>query len=208
MHRVVAPIVLLLASCSTTRPTLDQVAPPQVAIETVPKSCAVAVDGSDRGTSPLLFNADSKEAVHRLTFTHEGYLASEISLSGDEIAKHSGQQVLVFLRPGTWPEKSKLIESDNPAMLTKAGLDLSKAGRPTEALPYLKRAIEVNAKFAPAHKELGTVYGKLKRNKEALEHYKIYLTCAPPDAPDLAKVRAVVDSAQGDFDMSPHKSDE
>jgi len=201
--RCLPALFALLAACSEPRPTLDQVAPPEIAIKTVPKGAAATVDGIDSGITPMAFHAASRDAVHKLGFTHEGYLASEITVIGEDVFAHSGQQVLVFLRPNVWDTKSKPIAPENTGQLTRAGQDLSKAGRCPEALPYLAQAIEIDPHLAPAHKALGICYGKLKQNAKALEEYKAYILYAPPEAPDLEKVRAIVNQAQGDIDVGP-----
>lgn len=205
---LVALSALVLAACSETKPSLAAVLPPEVAITTVPASCNVAVDGADRGISPLVYKAPGPPTeAHKLTFAKDGYLPAEITLTGEEVKKHTGEQMLLFLRPGMWDPKTKPIDVNNAVHLTRAGQDLSKAGRHAEAIPYLERALEVDQRVAPAHKALGTCYAKVGNSSKALEHYKSYLQYAP-DAPDAPKVRSIVEKASGDIDFAPAKKRE
>lgn len=199
--------VLAASACAQNKVSLDQVAQPEVVLQSVPRGCTVTVDNVDRGTTPLVFRAGSREATHSLLFTHEGYLAAPMTITGEEVRAHSGQEIVVMLPPATWDANAP-FQSQNAGHLTRAGKDLAKANRCQEALPYFERAIELDPRFASAHKALGACCARLKRPTQALEHYKAYLRYAPPDAPDLASVRALVSQAQGDIEFSPAKKSE
>jgi tetratricopeptide (TPR) repeat protein len=211
-NRTMRSIVLLsalalLASCAGPKPTLDEVAPPEIVLQTIPVGATVNVDGVDTGTTPLRFRATARTAEHKISLAREGYLATDITVTGEQVVKNNGKQVLVALRPNMWdPAKAKGINIDNASQLTRAGLDLSKAGRCAEAVAFLMQALDVDSRHPPAHKALGTCYAKLKKNTQALEEYKAYLLYAP-DAPDAAKVRAIVDKAQGDIEYPVPKDD-
>jgi tetratricopeptide (TPR) repeat protein len=204
---ILLAVLALLPACAEPKPTLDQMAPPEIVLQTLPVGATVTVDDVEAGTTPLRFRAASRAAVQKVSFAREGYLSSEITVTGEEVAKNSGKQVLVALRPNMWdPAKAKSINVENAGQLARAGHDLSKAGLCPEALAYLLLAIEVDSRLAPAHKTLGTCYAKLNKNAQALEEYKAYLQYAP-DAPDAAKVRAIVDKAQGDIEIPGYKED-
>ena len=199
--------LLLLPACAEPKPTLDEMAPPEIVLQTIPVGATVTVDGAEAGTTPMRFRAASRTAEQKISFGKEGYLASEVTVTGEEVVKNSGKQVLVALRPNMWdPAKAKSINVDNPAHLARAGHDLAKAGRCPEALAFLLFAIDLDPHHAPAHKTLGTCYAKLNKNAQALEEYKAYLLYAP-DAPDAPKVRAIVDKAQGDIEFPVPKDD-
>ncbi|HEY3446750.1 MAG TPA: PEGA domain-containing protein [Myxococcales bacterium] len=202
-----AAALALLAACSEPKPQMDKVLPPEVAIQTIPASCTVTIDGADRGITPLVLKAEGPEGTRKLVFRKDGFLPAELSLSTEEIKAHTGEAILFYMRPGNWDPKAKNIDPNNAIQLTKAGQDLSKAGRCQEALPYLNRALEIDGRLAPPHKALGTCYAKMKNNAKALEHYKWYLLAAP-DAPDAPKLRAIVDRASGDIDMGDGREEE
>lgn len=204
---VVLAAALALAGCTETKPPMDKVLPPEVAIQTIPNSCTVTIEGADRGLTPLVVKAEGPE-TRKLTFSKEGYLPSELELSNEDIKKHTGDSILFFMRPGMWdPAKVKSIDPNNAIQLTRAGQDLAKAGRCAEAVPYLNRALEVDGRLAPPHKTLGTCYAKAKNAAKALEHYKAYLLAAP-EAPDAARVRQIVNQASGDIDMGGGREEE
>lgn len=197
---LVAAALVFAAACSEPKPQMDKVLPPEVAIQTIPASCTVTVNGVERGITPMVVKAEGAEEGRKLVFRKEGYLPAELSLSNEEIKKHTGESIVFYMRPGNWDPKSKNIDPNNAVQLTKAGQDLSKAGRCSEALPYLERALEIDGRLAPPHKALGTCFAKMKQNAKALDHYKAYLLAAP-DAPDAPKIRAIVNQASGDIDM-------
>ena len=194
---------LAMVACSEAKPSMDKVLPPEVAIQTIPSSCTVTIDGVERGITPMVVKAEGSATTRKLVFSKDGYLPSELELSNEEIKQHTSESIVFFLRPGMWdPAKIQGIDPNNAIQLTRAGQDLAKAGRCPEATPYLNRALEVDGRLAPPHKALGICYAKAQSSAKALEHYKAYLLAAP-DAPDAPKVRAIVQQASGDIDMGP-----
>jgi len=194
-----------LAACSGPKPTMDQLLPPEVALRTVPDTCKVTVDGVDRGVTPLALKAEPGSERRKVVLSKEGYLPSELQLTNDDIRQHSSESIVHFMRPAMWdPARAPSIDPNDPVQLTRAGKDLAKAGRCPEAMPYLARALEIDARIAAAHKALGSCYAKQKDSAKALEHYKAYLLAAP-DAPDADQVRAIVSRASGDIDMGSEK---
>lgn len=76
----------------------------------------------------------------------------------------------------------------NPVILFNDAARLINAGKDSEAEPLLKQAISLDDKFAAGHYELGMLYARATKNKEAKLHLTKYLELEPKgkDAP-LAK---------------------
>lgn len=188
-----------LSACAPNKVSIDQVAQPEIVVNSIPRGCTITVDGADRGATPLVFRAASREAVHQLELTKEGYLPSLTTVTGADVHGNSGQEIIVLLRPSTWDPKVKFAPED-PTHVMRAGQELARHERCPEAILFLQHAVQLEPRLANAHKTLGICYAKLKRNDKALDSYKAYLQHAP-DAPDADKVRDIVSKAQGDIDL-------
>lgn len=191
-----------LAGCAAEKLALNEVARPEIVIESIPRGALVTEGATELGATPLVFRAGSATSEHRLTLKRDGFLPQEISVAGAEVAAHSGQRLYVPLRPASWDAKSKPIDPDDAGQLVRAGADLAKAGKCPEAIPFFRRVAQIDPRFAAAHKGLGTCYAKLGRRADAVNAYKQYLLYAP-DAPDVEKVREIVSRAEGDIDLAP-----
>ena len=84
-------------------------------------------------------------------------------------------------------EAKKKIPADAPSIFNDA-VPLLNAGKYDEAAPILKRALDADPNFAPAHYHLGIYAMQKGDNASAKEHFKKYLELDPngKDA-DVAK---------------------
>ena len=65
--------------------------------------------------------------------------------------------------------KALAMYPDDAKVNNNLGSALTMAGTPEEAIPYLKRAVEVNSKFADAYYNLGAAYAGVRRLDEAID---------------------------------------
>lgn len=193
-----------VGGCAAEKVALNQAAPPEIVIESIPRGARVRGDEVELGVTPLVFRAASATSQHRLSLARVGFRDQEIALSGEEVRAHSGQRLYVPMRPAEWDAKSPPIDPEDAVQLARAGADLSRANRCAEALQFLRRAIQIDPRVAAAHKGMGVCYGKLGKGAEALAAYKQYLLFAP-DAPDAGKVQEIVSRAQGDIEVAPSR---
>ena len=112
------------------------------------------------------------------------------SLAREQVEAVSKEEVLRALGKAASKVRSQLGESlgslkkyDTPIeQATTSSLEALKAlnlgdrlrsqGREVEAIPFFKRAIELDPEFAVAHARLGTVYGNIGESEKALEYRK------------------------------------
>jgi len=99
-------------------------------------------------------------------------------------------QALFFIYSKTNNPKQALISLEeistlthNPIRLAQCYSDtgnmLNNLGEKKEAEEALKKAIELNPDYAPAHYNLAVVYMSEKKNDEAIEHYKLAIKLDP-----------------------------
>ena len=67
----------------------------------------------------------------------------------------------------------------NPVILFNDAARLINAGKDSEAEPLLKQAVALDDTFAAGHYELGMLYARATRNKEARQHLMKYLELEP-----------------------------
>jgi superkiller protein 3 len=65
-----------------------------------------------------------------------------------------------------------------------------------EAAQAFKKAIEIDPKYAPAHKELARTLTKLQDFEGAVQHYQEYLKLNP-QAPDAKEIRDTIALLKG-----------
>ena len=134
-------------------------------------------------------------AIASLGTTYVVTLTAENCGTGDVLARQqatadSKEQVLVALggaasaiRGGLGESLASIARSDTPIeQATTSSLEALKAysvgdrtrntASDQEALPFFRRAIELDPEFASAHAQLGTVYANLGEQPRAIEHRK------------------------------------
>jgi len=74
------------------------------------------------------------------------------------------------------------------------GLCYSKTGNPTKALQYLENVRGARQSSAKYWKELGTIYIKLKKNKQGIEAYEKAVAILGPDSEDGKQLQKYIDS--------------
>lgn len=206
MKKKAFPLMLLgvaLTGCAANKVPVAELARPEVVIDTLPAGARVSENGVERGTTPLVFRAGDGQGKHSLTFAQPGFHPHLMALDDAEIAANNGQRLLLPMRPDAFEPGSKPIAADDVGQLARAGSVLSRANRCAEALLFYGQALQIDARIPAAHKGMGICYAKLNRRRQAIEAYKLYLLNAPPDAPDAAKVQAIVSRAEGDIDIPP-----
>ena len=200
------PAALLLVvlvsstSCAAEKVAITAIAPPEIVIETVPKGATVLEGEAEVGTTPLVYGVVDGKSRHTLMLRREGFITQKIVIAGADVHAHSGEHVVIPLRPDFWEKESKAIGSDDVALLTRAGVDLGRKNRCPESLEFLKRALSFDPRVPGAHKMMGNCYARMKKNKLALDAYKQYLLYNP-DAADYDKVQSMIARAQGDIDL-------
>ena len=201
-------LLILLSSCATEKVAITAIAPPEIVIETVPKGATVVEGDVEAGTTPLVYGVVDGKSKHTLMLKREGFITQRIVIVGADVHAHSGEHVVIPLRPDFWEKESKAIAADDVALLTRAGVDLGRKNRCPESLEFLKRALGFDPRVPGAHKMMGNCYAKLKKNKLALDAYKQYLLYNP-DAADYDKVQTMIARAQGDIDIpdAPQKKE-
>ena len=61
----------------------------------------------------------------------------------------------------------------------------------------LEGCVKANPKNADCHKLLGTAWAKLGEPDKGAREYKEFLRLAPPDHPDLDKVKTIINQYEG-----------
>ncbi len=78
--------------------------------------------------------------------------------------------------------------------------DLYKKKKLDDAIDKVHESLALDPAFGKSHRLLGVVYAELKRNEEAVQHYRRYLQLEP-EAPDAKDVRQIID----DYERSKEK---
>ncbi len=83
---------------------------------------------------------------------------------------------------------------DPVAAIFEEGKRLFKDKQYPASRTQLDKCIKAAPKNADCHKLLGTVWAKLDQPDKGAKEYKEFLRLAPPDHPDIDKVRAILDN--------------
>jgi tetratricopeptide (TPR) repeat protein len=138
-------------------------------------------------TAVMLGSIASLGSTYVITLTAEGCSNGDV-LAREQSTASSKEDVLPSLGAGTSNIREKLGESlasiarsDKPVeQATTSSLEALKAfslgdrkrksSIDREALPFFRRAIELDPEFAVAHAQLGTIYANLGDHDKAVEH--------------------------------------
>ena len=97
-------------------------------------------------------------------------------------------------------ERPKVIEptplpkpaQDTSAALLEEGKRLMRDKQYPAAKVQLERCIRATPKNADCHKLLGTAWAKLNDSEKGAREYREFIRLAPPDHPDIDKVKAIL----------------
>ncbi len=92
-----------------------------------------------------------------------------------------------------WYGKIPFEEIKDVNTLYNIGANLFNNNKNDLALKYFKRAVEVDAEFAPGYYQLGMTHTALNQIPEALTALKKFMELAP-DSPDFGTAKAIVDA--------------
>ncbi len=189
-----------ILGCASEKMAVNEVAPPEVLIETAPNGARVIRDGVELGSTPWLLKVANAAGTIVVELHRENYLGQTLKIPADEVVKGKLPRVVVPLRPGHWDARGRPIPMDDAAQIARAGAEVSKTGRCDEALQYFRYALQLDPRTPSAHKGMGICYAKMGERTKAVRAYKQYLLFAP-QAPDAPKVQKIVSEAQGDIEL-------
>lgn len=92
-----------------------------------------------------------------------------------------------------------LVAPDNPQVVGEYGKTLTQEGRPQEAVPFLKRALELQANDWTVYSALGVAYDQIDDHAKARQEYEQALALRP-GAPEILNNYAVSRMLAGDLD--------
>lgn len=92
-----------------------------------------------------------------------------------------------------------LVAPDNPQVVSEYGKALTEEGRPQEAVPFLKRALELQANDWTVYSALGVAYDQIDDHTKARQEYEQALALRP-GAPEILNNYAVSRMLAGDLD--------
>lgn len=106
----------------------------------------------------------------------------------------------VQIRLGQWPEARRAVYAalartpQSPALHTALAQVAWGAGDTNGALASLMKALELNARYAPALFSLGAAHQEMGHPGEAAAYFEKFITAAPADEARLATARAMLKS--------------
>ncbi len=162
-------------------------------------AAAAALDAGDLDTARAQLDAASettllKARYEELSARRADEVKKRLAVAPREPAKKDPP-----VAPGAQGEASKQAEAE--ALLAEAA-ELSKSKSYEAAQKRLKRCIELAPRFHRCYKLLGSVYARIaNRNQSAADteqarvHYQRFLELAPPDDPDVPRVRKILAEA-------------
>lgn len=194
-HHALRAALLLAAACAGERPSLRDVAPPELYLEVLPRHARLQLDGVDLGTGSRAVPAPPA-GEHLLAAGADGFEPLERPLPPGSL---DGVRFGVALRPEGFGA-SRRLELDEPAGLAAAAAALGRSGRHRDALDYAARAAALDGRNALAQRALGDALAALGRRDEARAAWGRYLLLAP-DAADAAEVEARMGAGRATFDV-------
>jgi len=203
---LVALSLLGLAACATEKVAVRDVAQAELMVESLPAGATVFEGATERAQTPWFLRTSTPSARFELLLRHPGFHDERVVVEGAEVLKHSGERLVIPLRPATWPVEGKRLRPEETVLLVKAGTELSKGGRCAEALQYYRFVADVEPQNASAYRGMGICYAKEGKRAASLDAYKRYIALAP-DAKDAKQVQEMVSRAEGDISVpaSPNK---
>ena len=92
-----------------------------------------------------------------------------------------------------WYQKIPFEAINDTTTLFNIGVNLFNNNKNDLALNYFKKAVEIDAEFAPGYYQLGMTYTALNQIPEALTALQKFMELAP-DSPDFTTAKAIVDA--------------
>ncbi len=92
-----------------------------------------------------------------------------------------------------WYQKVKLEDIKDVTTAYNAGVGLYNSGRPGDAIPYFKKAIEIDPEFADGYFQLGMASVAVSSLPDAIEALRRFLELAP-DSPQASVAKSVLEA--------------
>lgn len=181
----------LAAGCGH-RQGLDEVQPPELLVEVLPRGARVSLDGRPIGEGSRSLRAPAA-GEHVLGVEAEGYEPVERALPEGDLG---GVRVAAALRPSGFGS-ARPLDYDEPEGLALAAAFLLRAGAPRDAADYAERAIALEPARALPHRVLGDALAGKGDLRRAIPEWAEYLRLSP-EAPDAAAVARRIEEARGD----------
>jgi choline-sulfatase len=137
----------------------------------------------DSGRCPEAIGHFTKAMAERLPSVD-----AHLGLAGCEAAARRFDAAAATLRAAA------RIEPDNPVVIANLGLVLSDSGHPDQAVVPLERALTLDPDLHQARFALALAFARTGRRREASDTAREVLRRLPPDAPQRAEVRRLLDT--------------
>jgi Flp pilus assembly protein TadD len=141
----------------------------------------------------LLNSGRCKEAIPRFTAAiagrvpgadaHLGRAGCEISMKRLDAARHTLTEAIA-------------IEPGNAVAIANLGIVVSDSGHPVDAVPYLQRALTLDADLHQARFSLALAYARAGRRAEAAREAEELLRRLPPAAPQRDEVQRLLNAVR------------
>ncbi len=182
----------LAAGCGAHRQRLDEVQPPELLVEVLPRGARVSLDGRPIGEGSRSLRAPAA-GEHVLGVEAEGYEPVERALPEGDLG---GVRVAAALRPAGFGS-ARALDYDEPEGLALAAAFLLRSSSPRDAAEYAERAIALDAARALPHRVLGDALAGKGDLRRAIPEWAEYLRLSP-GAPDAEAVARRIEQARGD----------
>jgi choline-sulfatase len=141
----------------------------------------------------LMNGGNCRDAIARFTAAIEAHLPGTDALlgrAGCEIAlKHPSAARATLAR-------AIELEPDDPVVTANLGLLLSDTGSPTDAIPYLQRALTLDPDLHQARFGLAVAFARIGRRADAAREAETLLQRLPSDAPQRDEVLRLLTSVR------------
>jgi tetratricopeptide (TPR) repeat protein len=142
-----------------------------------------------RSQKLVYFNPQSSENLRHLADSYRLLGPKTMEPTGEELSP-AGRKNALKMRRNLTPD-----EEEKNRMDTTVGLSAWKTNRVNAEEQY-RKALELDANNAAAHRGLGMLYERMEKPQQAMEEYRKYLELKP-DALDRMNIQRRLDALQG-----------